>query len=88
MSTILVVDDQLKPRRLLIDELEDAGFEVEGNALYHAKRAAAAAEAGAAEPANGVEQATPARGPTRSHGGQFQIPAGGDELLKPELLRR
>ena len=28
MSTILVVDDQLKPRRLLIDELEDAGFEV------------------------------------------------------------
>lgn len=68
--------------------IEDAGFEVEGNALYHAKRAAAAAEAGAAEPANGVEQATPARGPTRSHGGQFQIPAGGDELLKPELLRR
>ena len=28
MDTILVVDDQLKPRRLLIDELEDAGFAV------------------------------------------------------------
>jgi DNA-binding NtrC family response regulator len=28
MDTILVVDDQLKPRRLLIDELEDAGFDV------------------------------------------------------------
>lgn len=28
MDTILVVDDQIRPRRLLIDELEDAGFEV------------------------------------------------------------
>ena len=28
MSTILVVDDQLQPRRLLIDELETEGFEV------------------------------------------------------------
>ena len=28
MDTILVVDDQLQPRRLLIDELEDAGFAV------------------------------------------------------------
>ena len=28
MSTILVVDDQIQPRRLLIDELESEGFAV------------------------------------------------------------
>ena len=49
--------------------IEEAGFEVAGNALYNAERSASG------------------EGDRASRAGDFRIPGGGDQLLKPEIAR-
>ncbi len=55
--------------------IEDAGFEVEGNPLY--ARESTAAGRREARGSSATDSAAEA----------FRIPGGGEELLKPEIVR-
>ncbi len=62
--------------------IRDAGFEIEGNDAYFQAQAEASIAAAGASPSSSHEANTKDQGAS-----QFRIPGGGDELLKPEIVR-
>jgi len=84
----LFVEGYLTTRGDAVEEtyamIRDAGFEVEGNDAYCADEADQAAP----RTSSGRRTNDDARDDAKNRGrSQFRIPGGGDELLKPEIVR-